>query len=139
MYLRNAVESGIIVNASERGLPENADLPDALADKDNDGRPWDGDRLIYAGVRRGGYGFWGYAKEDGEVLVMAGCRLFTAAEAKDHWSDGSLSARESLAMIFCIETLAALRYREVRQARRGGGQGGGQHAAADARAEDLDR
>ncbi len=65
-----------------------------------------GANLIDAGQDARGYRFVG-AFRDG-VRVLAGCRDFSVAEAKDHWAANP----EALAKVALIEAVAALRKRE---------------------------
>ena len=67
--------------------------------------------LIDGGQRSDGYRFVGSVK-DGELLISAGCRYFTLAEAREHWArmrGGTPLGDETMAILTHIESVAAIR------------------------------
>ena len=71
---------------------------------------WNAD-LISLGSRSDGYDFYAQIK-DGETWIKAGCRYFSATDARKHWSDtrgGTALGDESQAMIDHAERMVAIR------------------------------
>ena len=67
--------------------------------------------LIDGGQRSDGYRFVGSVK-DGELMISAGCRYFTLAEAREHWArtrGGTPLGDETMAILTHIESVAAIR------------------------------
>jgi uncharacterized protein YjbI with pentapeptide repeats len=66
--------------------------------------------LIIGGQRSDGYQFFGY--RDGDRLhIKAGCRYFSAADAKEHWNatrKGTQLGNESLALVDHLVTMAKI-------------------------------
>lgn len=73
-----------VANGDQQSSDDN--IPEALQQSGHpEGGGWEADRLIYLGRDSRGYAFYGYASTDSEPLVLAGCRCFTIAEARQHW------------------------------------------------------
>lgn len=93
--LRGAVLSGTYL----RGTSLNgADLSGAIG-------------IVHIGPTMDGYEFFGVVR-DGTAWIKAGCRWFTAADARAHWQKtraGTPEGAERLAFVDCIE--AAFRAR----------------------------
>ena len=90
----------------------NADLRNANLRGANLGGAdlWNAD-LISLGSRSDGYDFYAQIK-DGETWIKAGCRYFSATDARKHWSDtrgGTALGDESQAMIDHAERMVAIR------------------------------
>lgn len=87
-------------------LPSNAGIPDRLYSYQNDypdgvDKPWEAGRLMYAGRRADQFTFFGYLQPDKTINVLAGCRMLTLEEARNHdWSD---SPEDCVAFVDAIE------------------------------------
>lgn len=117
MRLRSIQEQGTLVgdlaNVANIGvlahrMPdiEQVDMPESFAyrvdwsdgngsciDSGRTGAAWETERLMYAGHRADGFDFWGYITPDGSPRVLAGCRFFTMAEARQHWAGSNRSTQ----------------------------------------------
>jgi len=61
--------------------------------------------IVRVGPSQDGYEFFGVVR-DGDVWIKAGCRWFTAADARDHWTKtrgGTPLGAERLAFVDFIE------------------------------------
>lgn len=76
-YVRGNIDHLLACEAVEQG-----EIPEAMR---NTSRTLDAANLFYAGKRADGYDFFGL-RDGSEIHVLAGCRDFTIAEARDHWS-----------------------------------------------------
>mgnify|MGYP000844973848 CR=1 FL=1 len=95
----------------------DADLSDAnlsgadLSGADLRGANLRGADLIHCGSRSDGYEFFAVMK-DGALWIKAGCRFFSLAEARAHWTAtraGTQLGDESLALCDHAERLARIR------------------------------
>ena len=67
---------------------------------------------ISVATRSDGYTFLITPIDGGEVRIIAGCRYFTIAEARDHWTKTRVGTRlgdESLAIVDHLERVAQIR------------------------------
>ena len=99
-----------LINANLIGARlDGANLTDARLD----GASLSGAYLIDAGQDPRGYRFVGHMR-GGALMILAGCRYFTADEAARHWGSadyhgGAAQSAECLARMRLIETLAQQR------------------------------
>ncbi len=76
-----------------------------------------GANLIDAGQDARGYRFVGVRQNDGELMIAAGCRWLSLADAKAHWqdrhTDNAALHAECLGKINLIEAVATARGEEL--------------------------
>ena len=68
-----------------------------------------GANVIVGGLRSDGYQFFAYKKEDGSIMIKAGCRYFSIGEARKHWHrtrEETQLGYESQALVTCLEACA---------------------------------
>ena len=76
-----------------------------------DGASLDGANLIVGGHRSDGYRFLLVRDATHNVMVRAGCRFFSVADARDHWTftrGGTALGAESLALVDDLERRAGI-------------------------------
>ena len=75
-----------------------------------------GDARVYGLMRSDGYCFTYLPCTDGEWRVIAGCRYFTMAEAREHWQktrSGTALGNETMVILACLELLRAVKPKGV--------------------------
>ena len=89
-----------------------ADLSGADLSRANlSGANLSGANIIDAGHRSDGFRFVGNKANDGTIMVKAGCRFFSIADARAHWTTtrgGTQLGNESLALLDHIERMAGI-------------------------------
>ena len=71
-----------------------------------------GDAWVYGVTRSDNYSFCYLPCADGQMRVIAGCRYFTMAEAREHWAStrgGTPLGHETTAILDYLERMAAIR------------------------------
>ena len=114
-------DGGSRANLSRADLSEanlsRADLSGAnlsgadLSGADLSGADLSGADIIDAGHRSDGFRFVGNKANDGTIMVKAGCRFFSIADARAHWTTtrgGTQLGNESLALLDHIERMAGI-------------------------------
>ena len=70
-----------------------------------------GANLIVGGTRSDGYQFLMHKEEDGELMIRAGCRYFSVADARKHWAatrNGTQLGNESFCLVWQLEEMAKI-------------------------------
>ena len=75
-----------------------------------------GNAVVSGLMRSDGYCFTYLPCTDGEWRVIAGCRYFTMAEAREHWQrtrSGTALGSETMVILDCLELLRAVKPKGV--------------------------
>ena len=70
-----------------------------------------GANVIVGGMRSDGYQFLLFKEENGELMLRAGCRYFTIADARKHWTNtrnGTQLGNESFCLVLQLEEMAKI-------------------------------
>ena len=70
-----------------------------------------GANVIVGGMRSDGYQFLLFKEENGELMLRAGCRYFTIADARKHWTNtrnGTQLGNESFCLVWQLEEMAKI-------------------------------
>jgi hypothetical protein len=70
-----------------------------------------GANIIVGGTRSDGYQFLLFKEENGELMLRAGCRYFTIADARKHWTNtrnGTQLGNESFCLVWQLEEMAKI-------------------------------